>query len=145
MDLTLTATPRDCSVKGMLASSGPAAVSDLRWTDASAWTSPPPETGSLRPTPPGQHWATFPHLLIEDGGGLYGMAGAVSAAAPVVAGIIALMLEVDPTLDALSVKRILQETARSDEFTGPTPNPLWGYGKVDAFEALMAVRAQREP
>ncbi len=94
---------------------------------------------------PRSHWATFPHLLIEDGGGLYGMAGAVSAAAPIVTGIIALMLEVDPTLDALSVKRILQETARSDEFTGPTPNPLWGYGKVDAFEALMAVRAQRGP
>ena len=91
---------------------------------------------------PRSHWATFPHLLIEDGGGLYGMAGAVSAAAPIVTGIIALMLEVDPTLDALSVKRILQETARSDEFTGPTPNPLWGYGKVDAFEALMAVRAR---
>ena len=89
---------------------------------------------------PRSHWATFPHLLIEGGGGLYGMAGAVSAAAPIVTGIIALMLDVDPTLDALSVKKILQETARVDEFTGPTPNPLWGYGKVDAFEALMAVR-----
>ena len=94
---------------------------------------------------PRSHWATFPHLLIEDGGGLYGMAGAVSAAAPMVTGIIALMLEADPTLDAVSVKRILQETARSDEFTGRTPNPLWGYGKVDAFEALMAVRAQQRP
>ena len=89
---------------------------------------------------PRSDWATYPHLLIEDGGGLYGMAGAVSAAAPIVTGIIALMLEVDPTLDAVSVKRILQETARSDEFTGQTPNALWGYGKVDAFEALMAVR-----
>ena len=94
---------------------------------------------------PRSHWATFSHLLIEDGGGLYGMAGAVSAAAPVVTGIIALMLEIDPTLDAVSVKRILQETARTDEFTGPTPNPLWGHGKVDAFEALMAARAQQGP
>ena len=85
-------------------------------------------------------WATYRSNLIDDGGGLYGMAGAVSAAAPVVTGIIALMLEVDPTLDAVSVKRILQETARSDEFTGQTPNALWGYGKVDAFEALMTVR-----
>lgn len=59
---------------------------------------------------PGSYWASFRHLLIADGGGLYGMAGAVSAAAPVVTGIIALMLEVDPTLDAGSVKRILQET-----------------------------------
>ena len=43
-------------------------------------------------------------------------------------------------LDAGSVKRILQETAQSDRFTGPTPNTLWGHGKVDAYEALMAVR-----
>ena len=91
---------------------------------------------------PRSHWATFPHLLIEEGDGLYGMAGAVSAAAPVVTGIIALMLEVDPALDAVSVKKILQQTARSDEFTGPTPNSNWGYGKVDAFEALMAVSAR---
>ena len=88
---------------------------------------------------PGSYWATFPHLLIEGGGGLYGMAGAVSAAAPVVTGIIALMLELDPTLDAVSVKRILQETARADEFTGQTPNTLWGHGKVDALGALMSV------
>ena len=86
---------------------------------------------------PGSHWATFPHLLIEGGGGRYGMAGAVSAAAPVVTGIIALMLEVDPTLDAVSVKRILQETAKADEFTGQTPNTNWGHGKVDAFGALI--------
>ena len=87
---------------------------------------------------PRAYWATFPHLLIEDGDGLYGMAGAVSAAAPVVTGIIALMLEVDPTLDATAVKWILQETARADSFTGQTPNPLWGYGKVDAFRAVVA-------
>ena len=85
-------------------------------------------------------WATYRSNLIVDGAGLYGMAGAVSAAAPVVTGIIALMLEVDATLDAVSVKRILQQTARADEFTGQTPNPLWGYGKVDAFEALMTAR-----
>ena len=88
---------------------------------------------------PRSYWASFRWNLIADGGGLYGMAGAVSAAAPVVTGIIALMLEVDPTLDAGSVKKILQETARSDRFTGPTPNPLWGHGKVDAYEALTAV------
>ena len=87
---------------------------------------------------PASYWATKRGNLIADGGGLYGIAGAVSAAAPVVTGIIALMLEVNPALDAVSVKRILQETARSDEFTGQTPNTLWGYGKVDAYEALKA-------
>jgi hypothetical protein len=89
---------------------------------------------------PRSHWATYRSNLIHDGGGLYGMAGAVSAAAPVVTGIIALMLEVDPTLNALRVKRILQRTAKSDEFTGPTPNTLWGHGKVDAFEAILAMQ-----
>ncbi|MCY4059584.1 MAG: S8 family serine peptidase, partial [Gammaproteobacteria bacterium] len=91
---------------------------------------------------PRSSWASARWNLIKGGDGLYGMAGAVSAAAPVVTGIIALMLETDPTLDAVSVKRILQETARTDEFTGTTPNTLWGYGKVDAFEALMAVRRE---
>ena len=91
---------------------------------------------------PGSHWASLRYLLIDDGGGLYGLAGAVSAAAPVVTGIVALMLEVDPTLDAASVKRVLQETARTDGFTGQTPNTLWGHGKVDAFAALMAVRRE---
>ena len=91
---------------------------------------------------PRSYWASLSRLLIDDGEGLYGMAGAVSAAAPVVTGIIALMLELDPTLDAVRVKRILQRTARTDEFTGQTPNTLWGHGKVDAFEALMAVRRQ---
>ena len=89
---------------------------------------------------PESYWATNRGNLIAGGDGLYGMAGAVSAAAPLVTGIVALMLEVDPTLDAVSVKRILQETARADEFTGQTPNTMWGYGKVDAFEALVAVR-----
>ena len=93
---------------------------------------------------PQSHWAASRGNLIAGGGGLYGMAGAVSAAAPLVTGIIALMLEADPTLDAVTVKRILQETARTDEFTGKTPNPLWGYGKVDAFEALRAVLHRRD-
>ena len=142
---TLTVTPRVCLVKGTLASCGPAAAWDPRLTGRLGVDVSAPGDRVVTTFAPRSHWATFPHLLIEDGGGLYGLAGAVSAAAPIVTGIIALMLEVDPTLDALSVKRILQETARSDEFTGPTPNPLWGHGKVDAFEALMAVRAQQEP
>ena len=89
---------------------------------------------------PESYWATTRGNLIAGGDGLYGTAGAVSAAAPIVTGIVALMLEIDPTLDAVSVKKTLQETARADEFTGQTPNALWGYGKVDAFEALVAVR-----
>ena len=99
-----------------------------------------PQRDRLPSYAPESYWATIRGNLIAGGDGLYGMAGAVSAAAPIVTGIVALMLEIDPTLDAVSVKKILQETARADEFTGQTPNAQWGYGKVDAFEALVAVR-----
>lgn len=51
------------------------------------------------------------------------------------------MLQMNPKLDALQVKEILQRTARSDEFTVETPNPSWGYAKLDAHAALKAVKA----
>jgi minor extracellular serine protease Vpr len=91
------------------------------------------------------YWATFRRNLIEGGYGLYGRAGAVSASAPVATGVIALMLEMDPTLDAAEVKAILQRTARRDAFTGPTENPTWGYGKIDAFGAVAAAEPGTPP
>ena len=89
---------------------------------------------------PKSYWATFRFNLIEDGKGLYGRASAVSAANPLTGGIIALMLQANPRLDAAAVKRILQQTARSDPFTGKTPNMVWGHGKVDAYAAIKAAR-----
>ena len=85
------------------------------------------------------YFASFPHVLINGGEGKYGMQSAVSGAAPVLTGIIALMLEANPLLNSVEVKEILQNTARSDNFTGTTPNPNWGYGKVDAFAAVSEV------
>jgi hypothetical protein len=87
---------------------------------------------------PNSYWATFRFNLIQGGNGLYGMAGAVSAAAPVTTGIIALMLQRNPNLDAAQVKHLLQETAKQDAFTGATPNTTWGYGKINAFGAVQA-------
>ncbi|MEM8557165.1 MAG: S8 family peptidase [Bacteroidota bacterium] len=77
--------------------------------------------------------------VIEDGDNPYGMLAAVSGAAPVLAGIVALMLEADPTLDAAEVRTILEQTARADSFTGTVPNTQWGYGKVDALAAVEEV------
>jgi minor extracellular serine protease Vpr len=85
---------------------------------------------------PKSYRATFRSNLINDGGGLYGIQGAVSAASPSVTGIIALMLQANPTLDAAQVKQILQQTAKADSFTGAVPNTTWGYGKVDAVGAV---------
>jgi uncharacterized protein (TIGR03437 family) len=86
-------------------------------------------------------WATVRGNLISDGNGLYGIAGANSSSNPLVAGIIALMFELNPRLDALTIKGILQKSARADSFTGSVPNPKWGYGKVDALGALNLVTA----
>jgi subtilisin family serine protease len=60
-----------------------------------------------------------------------------SMACPHAAGIVALLLQVEPTLDPEDLRRILQATGRSDEFTGADlPNFVWGYGKIDAYEAV---------
>jgi minor extracellular serine protease Vpr len=85
---------------------------------------------------PESYWATFRFNLIQDGSDLYGRASAVSAAAPIATGILALMLQMDHYLDAPTAKQILQQTARSDSFTGAVPNSTWGYGKIDAYAAL---------
>ncbi len=91
---------------------------------------------------PGSYFATFRFNLVQNGATNYGRASAVSAAAPIVTGIIALLLEMDPTLDAGQIKDILHQSARSDSFTGPVPNPQWGYGKVDALAALDLLHAR---
>lgn len=85
---------------------------------------------------PKSYFATFRGNLINDGAGLYGIQGAVSAAAPSVTGIIALMLQANPTLDAAQVKQYLQQTAKADANTGAVPNTTWGYGKIDALGAV---------
>lgn len=82
------------------------------------------------------YWATFRSNLVLGGNGLYGRAGAVSAAAPQVTGLIALMLEKNPGLDAPSVKALLRRSSRPDAFTGAVPNPTWGHGKMDSYNAL---------
>lgn len=85
---------------------------------------------------PKSYWATARYNLIEDGLGKYGRASAVSAANPFTTGIVALMLQLNPHLEPETAKQILHDTARADAFTGPVPNPQWGYGKIDALAAL---------
>lgn len=91
------------------------------------------------------YWATFRFNLAEGGNGLYGAASAVSAAAPIVTGAIALMLEMNPELDAAEVKSILQRTAFRDGFTGEDESAAWGYGKLDVFGAVAAAEGGTRP
>ncbi|MEM1001331.1 MAG: S8 family peptidase [Bacteroidota bacterium] len=91
------------------------------------------------PYSPDTYYSSFNFNLVENGNNLYGVQTAVSASAPHTAGIIALMLEADPTLTNDEIKDILQQTARSDANTGTVPNATWGYGKIDALAAVEEV------
>ncbi len=71
----------------------------------------------------GNHWS-------------YSIRRGTSSAAPLVAGILALMLEVNPDLTPEEAKNFLTGYADQDNFTGMVPNNIWGYGKVNAFQSI---------
>jgi len=81
-------------------------------------------------------WAEMHGHVVCKNGDPYGIMSGTTASAALVAGVVALMLQRDPGLDAAQVKKILEETARKDRHTGVVPNAVWGYGKIDAYAAL---------
>ncbi|WP_299199882.1 S8 family serine peptidase [Thermocrinis sp.] len=64
-----------------------------------------------------------------------------SMASPVVAGLVALILEANPNLDVNGVRGILSSQALSDGFTGSLPNNIYGYGKafLSSFSSVGSV------
>jgi minor extracellular serine protease Vpr len=71
----------------------------------------------------------------------YAVFEGTSMAAPMVSGIIALLLEANPNLNFTQIKNILISTAIKDNFTGNISSqgsPIWGWGKIDAYAALRA-------
>lgn len=69
-------------------------------------------------------------------GGTYVSWSGTSGATPIVAGIVALVRAAYPNLDAANVINRVLETARPVSQT--TPDPLYGYGLVDAYAAVTA-------
>src|SRR5207245_2755018 len=55
------------------------------------------------------------------------------------AGILALMMQADPTLNVTDAYAALRSTARKDSFTGSSANLTYGDGKVDALASVKAV------
>jgi hypothetical protein len=71
--------------------------------------------------------------------------GGTSSATPLVAGICALMLSVNPSLTALEVKKILEQTARPIGDLSTYVNghsPYFGYGCINADTAVKAAMNQ---
>jgi len=61
-----------------------------------------------------------------------------SASSPFTAGVIALMLQKNPRLDAEQVRQILTKTATKNSLVGAVPNPSWGYGMLNPAAAIKA-------
>jgi minor extracellular serine protease Vpr len=90
---------------------------------------------------PSQENAT---IITQKDGESYGFTAfsGTSMSSPMVAGMVALMLEVNPNLSAEEVRGILKETARLDQQTGELPvggDLRWGFGKANALAAVKAV------
>ncbi|NIU99856.1 MAG: S8 family serine peptidase [Phycisphaerae bacterium] len=77
---------------------------------------------------------------VLQGGGYHGFQG-TSMATPHVTGTIALMLQANPNLTYALVRQFLQETGRTDSFTGSVPNNRFGAGRIDALTAVQKAAA----
>lgn len=70
----------------------------------------------------------------------YAEASGTSMSSPVTAGVVALMLEANPTLTPAQVKDLMYSSAILDEYTTDTPNPdIWGAGKLNAYGVLKEI------
>ncbi len=75
------------------------------------------------------------------GGGYDGTFSGTSMSAPAVSGTVALLLSANASLSVDDIQEILQNTARplTDSRYPTAPNMGYGYGMVDAFEAVSSV------
>ncbi len=74
----------------------------------------------------GSHWS-------------FGIRRGTSTAAPLVAGIAGLMLELAPDLDPEGIKELMATHAEQDDFTGALPNQVWGHGKINAYGIISSM------
>ena len=75
-------------------------------------------------------------------GGGYGSKQGTSQAVPHVAGVLALMLQADASLTVAEAEEVVTRTAVPLPAADAVPNNAYGWGRVDAYVAVMAVAAQ---
>jgi subtilisin family serine protease len=75
-------------------------------------------------------------------GGGYGSKQGTSVAAPHVAGVLALMLQADATLTVTDAEAVVASAAVPLPAVDAVPNNDYGWGRVDAYAAVMAVAAR---
>ncbi|MGY5853185.1 MAG: S8 family serine peptidase, partial [Candidatus Thorarchaeota archaeon] len=71
-----------------------------------------------------------------------------SMSCPHAAGVLALEIQCHPagmSFSSSSLRNDLLSSAEADSFTGSIPNIIWGYGKMDAFEAVVREWPQVSP
>ncbi len=85
----------------------------------------------------GSDLSTVAELVLPDR--VHAVLQGTSQAAPHVSGLCALMLEADPHLTLGEIKERLAYTAKSDKFTGTTPNNRWGTGKINASRGFNTI------
>jgi len=116
-------------------------------------SSGPTRDGRLKPeiTAPGA-WicaahstsaTAFSYLMNPDG--LHAMELGTSMSAPHASGAVALLLSIDESMTVADVRDVLTSTATADAFTGSTPSPRWGWGKLNVADAVAAVRSAEPP
>jgi len=75
-------------------------------------------------------------IRTTNNGGSYGSWSGTSFSAPIVAGVSALVLSVNPTLTGAKVRDILCQSV--DDFGAVGYDPSYGYGRANAFKAVLA-------
>lgn len=80
-------------------------------------------------------------LFLWGDDGLHGALRGTSQASPIVAGVIALLFEADPSLTSEAVREVLRATARPVPGTAGW-SPRVGFGRVDARAAVSYLRGQ---
>lgn len=84
--------------------------------------------------------STSTNLLYQyDATNPLGVASGTSMASPCAGGIVALWLQVDPTLTLEDVKALMQETAIKDSYVTGTNASQFGQGKINALAGIQAL------